>query len=49
MNYLNTQQIAHLHNHTDKGSNLRLIDCIIKVEDLIDYAYYDGEGSEDDE
>lgn len=28
---------ASLHNHTDY-SNLRLRDCIIKVEDLIDYA-----------
>ena len=26
-----------LHNH-DEFSNLRLRDCIIKVEDLIDYA-----------
>ena len=29
---------ASLHNHTDY-SNLKLIDCINKVPDLIDYAY----------
>ena len=29
---------TQLHCHTD-GSNLRMRDCIIKTEDLIDYAY----------
>lgn len=32
------KRMAHLHNHTDEGSNLRMIDCITKVEPLIDKA-----------
>lgn len=28
-----------LHNHTDKGSNIRLIDCINKVDRLLKYGH----------
>lgn len=35
---MKTETYASLHNHTDY-SNLKLIDSINKVEDLIDYAY----------
>ena len=31
-------KIAYLHNHTDHGSNLRMLDCINKVPALIDRA-----------
>ena len=38
MSDMKTETYASLHNHTDY-SNLKLIDSINKVEDLIDYAY----------
>lgn len=31
------EKIAYLHQHTDM-SNLRMLDCIIKIKDLINYA-----------
>ena len=29
---------SHLHCHSDKGSNLRLIDCITSIKDIVDKA-----------
>lgn len=34
---LKNKDFTHLHVHTDKGSNLRLLDSINKVEDMVNY------------
>lgn len=35
---LSNKEFVHLHTHTDKGSNIRLLDSINKVKDMVDYV-----------
>lgn len=34
---LSNKDFVHLHTHTDKGSNIRLLDSINKIGDMVDY------------
>ena len=37
-NMITNKDFVHLHCHTDRGSNIRMKDSVVKVEDLIQYA-----------